>query len=231
MKIALIGYGKMGQMIEQCALKRGHQIIARISTPHWKEEEILSADVCLEFTRPDSVLENIRRIARLKKPLVIGTTGWDEHLETVASIMQSENCGAVYSSNFSLGMNLFKEIIDFTSRLFNRFQHYDVAGIEYHHRQKKDSPSGSAKALSQIIEHNMGHVDRVPFSSIRCGSIPGIHSIMLDSPFDSLTLTHEAKNREGFADGAVQAAEWVKDKKGLYTYSQCIQELIRGRNR
>lgn len=228
MKIALIGYGKMGRIIEECAQKLGHQIIAKISSKNWEDSEIATADICIEFTNPESALDNIRRIAKLKKPLIIGTTGWDHHLDQVTSIIDNENIGAVYSSNFSLGMNLFKEIVDFTSKLLNPFPQYDIAGIEYHHHQKKDRPSGSAKALSQVIEKNIDRIDQLPFSSIRCGSISGTHTILLDSSSDSITLTHDAKNREGFALGVIQAAEWLKDKKGLYPYSQCVQELIKG---
>lgn len=229
MKIAIIGYGKMGQMIERAALSRGHTIVARISSSEWELQDLSKADLCIEFTRPDSVLENIQKIAKLKKSIVIGTTGWYDQIEQVRSIVNEKQIGALYSPNFSIGIHLFLHMIEQTSKLMNSFIEYDVAGIEYHHKGKKDSPSGTALEISKKIEVNMNRIEKVPFSSVRCGSIPGTHTVIFDSPCDTISISHEARNREGFATGAVQAAEWLKGKQGLFTFSDYIMSIMQRR--
>lgn len=226
MKIALIGYGKMGRMIKKVSESRGHSIVACITSGQWDVEGILKADVCMEFTSPESVLDNIRRLAKLKKPIVIGTTGWNDNIECVRSLVEENQTAAVYSSNFSVGVNLMFEILEQASKIMNNYVQYDVAGIDYHHREKKDSPSGTAMEMARVVEENMERIDRMPLSSIRCGSIPGIHTVLFDSLCDTISITHEARNREGFAQGAVQAAEWVLERKGLYTFSDCLRTLI-----
>jgi 4-hydroxy-tetrahydrodipicolinate reductase len=230
MKIALIGYGKMGQMIEKTALGRGHSIVARITSNQWDMEALLNADICLEFTHPDCVLENIRKIAELKKEVIIGTTGWHDEMELVRSIVEEHQIGALYSPNFSIGVNLLLEILAHASKVMNAFEEYDVAGIDFHHNRKKDSPSGTSLEIARTIEENMERINKVPFSSIRCGSIPGTHTVLFDSLCDTISITHEARNREGFAQGAVQAAEWLRGRKGLYTFAECMQEIIQRRS-
>lgn len=222
MKIALIGYGKMGQAIEKVALSRGHSIVTCLTSQEWDLEALKSAEMCFEFTRPESALGNIQRLAELGKNVIIGTTGWNEKVEWVQSIVDKHQIGALYSPNFSIGIQLLLQIIAHASRLINAFDDYAVAGIDYHHSQKKDSPSGTALEIAKIIETNMKRIHQVPFSSVRCGSIPGTHTILFDSPCDTLSITHEARNREGFAKGAVLAAEWLNGKKGLYTFTDCI---------
>ncbi len=226
MKIALVGYGKMGQMVEKVAISRGHSIVARLTSTSWDPKALLEADICIEFTNPESVIKNIQKIAELKKNVIIGTTGWNKNLESVQSIVKENKIGALYSPNFSIGINLFLEIVAQTSKIMNGFAEYDVAGIDYHHNQKKDSPSGTALQIEKAIKENMERIDQVPFSSIRCGSIPGTHTILFDSPCDTISITHEARNREGFAMGAVQAAEWLQGKPGLYTFADCMKEII-----
>ncbi len=230
MKIALIGYGKMGQMIEKAALGRGHSIVARITSNQWDMEALLNADICLEFTNPACVLENIKRIAELKKEVIIGTTGWHDEMELIRSIVEENQIGALYSPNFSIGVNLLLEILAHASKVMNAFDEYDVAGVDLHHNRKKDSPSGTSLEIARIIEENMERINKVPFSSIRCGSIPGTHTVLFDSPCDTISITHEARNREGFAQGAVQAAEWLRGRKGLYTFAECMQEIIQRRS-
>lgn len=229
MKIALIGYGKMGQMIEKIALCRGHTIVARMDSNEWDMNALQNADICIEFTQPDCVLKNIQRVAELKKEVIIGTTGWHDKVDEVHSIVKTNQIGALYSSNFSIGVNLLIEILAHASKVIDAFDEYDVAGVDYHHNKKKDSPSGTAREIAKTIEKNMKRIDKVPFSSIRCGSIPGTHTVLFDSPCDMISITHEARNREGFALGAVQAAEWLRGKKGLYTFADCMQEMIQRR--
>jgi len=230
MKIALIGYGKMGQMIEKAALARGHTIIARMTSKQWDMESLLNADICMEFTHPECVLENVKRISELKKEVVIGTTGWDNQMELVRSIIEEHQIGALYSPNFSIGVNLLLEILAHASKVMNAFEEYDVAGIDMHHNRKKDSPSGTSLRIARTIEENMERIDKVPFSSIRIGSIPGTHTVLFDSPYDTISITHEARSREGFAEGAVQAAEWLSGRKGFYTFADCMQEIIQRRS-
>jgi 4-hydroxy-tetrahydrodipicolinate reductase len=230
MKIALIGYGKMGQMIEKAALGRGHSIVARMTSNQWDMEALLNADICLEFTHPECVLKNIRRIAELKKEVVIGTTGWHDEMELVRSIVEEHQIGALYSPNFSIGVNLLLEILAHASKVMNAFEEYDVAGIDFHHNRKKDSPSGTSLEIARTIEENMERINKVPFSSIRCGSIPGTHTVLFDSLCDTISITHEARNSEGFAQGVVQAAEWLRGRKGLYTFAECMQEIIQRRS-
>ncbi|MBA3237481.1 MAG: dihydrodipicolinate reductase [Parachlamydiaceae bacterium] len=228
MKIALIGYGKMGQMVEKAALERGHSIAARISASSWNADADAAqkADIWIEFSNPHSAVENIIKAAQMKKPIVVGTTGWYDQLGIVQSTVEQQQIGAVYSPNYSIGINLYVEIASQVSSLLEGFPEYDVAGIEYHHNKKQDAPSGTALAIAAAVEKNMKRIDKVSFSSVRCGSIPGTHTLLFDSPCDTISITHEARSREGFAAGAVLAAEWVQGKTGLYTFGECIQEYI-----
>ena len=226
MKIALIGYGNMGKMVEKMALNRGHTIISRIDNPDWKVEELHDADMCIEFTHPESIIENVKKIAKSKKNVVIGTTGWLDKKDLIEQIVQDNQIGALYSPNFSIGVNLLLEMLSHAAKIMNAFEEYDVAGVEYHHNRKKDSPSGTAMAIAKTIENSMDRVDQVPFSSVRCGSFPGTHTVYFDSPCDTIAIGHEARNREGFAKGAVHAAEWLEGKKGLFTFADCMQEII-----
>lgn len=228
--MALIGYGKMGQMIEKSAISRGHDIVAKINSQEWDSQALAEAEIAIEFTHPDAVIENITKLAKLKKNIIIGTTGWYENIDKVRSIASEHNIGVVYASNYSIGMHLFFHILAHASKLVNVFKEYDVACVEYHHNQKKDSPSGTAIEMAKIIEAQMDRIDSVPISSIRCGSIPGTHTVLFDSFCDTLSITHEARNREGFALGAVLAAEWIKNKQGIYTFSDCLQDIIKERS-
>ncbi len=229
MRIALIGYGNMGQMIEKTAVSRGHSIVARITSNHWDMEALQKADVCLEFTRPECVIENIRKIAELKKNIVVGTTGWHENIDLVRSLVEEHQIGVLYAANFSIGVNLLLRMLAYAASLVDAFEEYDVAGIELHHNRKKDSPSGTSLEIAKTIKQHMNRIDNVPFSSVRCGSIPGTHTVVFDSSCDTITIMHEARNREGFALGAVQAAEWIQGKKGLYTLADCMQEILERR--
>lgn len=220
LKIGLIGYGKMGRAVEASAIARHHEIV---------EPEF--ADCLIDFTAPKAVLGNMEKFAPLKKNIVMGTTGWYDKLPQVERIVKEEKIGFLYSPNFSIGINLFLKIIEEAAHLFDSYPDYDVAGYELHHNEKKDAPSGTAMAIASRIVNNIKRkkniqfdkVDRqikedeFHFSSLRCGSIPGTHTIMFDSKADRITLTHEAKSREGLALGAVLAAEWLHGKKGIFT--------------
>ena len=226
MNIALIGYGKMGRTIEELAMSQGHHIVGHFSNHIGDIEALKLADVCIEFTQPDATIENIRKIAPFNKKIVIGTTGWTHQLDILKELVETHQLSVIYSPNFALGVNIFQEILKQASKLFNKFSEYDVAGIEYHHNQKKDSPSGLATHIRDTIESNMPRLTHLPFSSVRCGDIFGIHTLMFDSPFDTITLTHTAKNRLGFAAGALQAADWLQDKQGLFTFNDCIKDIF-----
>jgi len=247
MNIALIGYGKMGHEVEQLALSKGHRIVARCDPASRgqahvaiSQEVLQDADVCIEFTHPQAVLENIRKIAALKKPLVVGTTGWYERLSEAESIVKQNGIGLVYAPNFSLGVNLFYQIAEKAAELFNHFDEYDVFGSEIHHRQKVDSPSGTAKKLSEIVLKKFTRKKRVisqPLSraitaeelhlvSIRAGQFPGIHSLTFDSPADTIELTHSVRSRSGFAAGALLAAEWIISRQGFFTFEQVLTDYL-----
>lgn len=228
MKIALIGYGQMGKMIEAIALEKGYSIVARTSSTQWDEGGILQADVCIEFTRPECAVKHVERLASLGKNIVIGTTGWDNQIEEVRKIVEQSNIGLVYSPNFSIGVQLMFHLLQSAGQIFGPFKQYDVAGIEYHHNKKKDQPSGTALEMGRIVSQHAGR-DMAPFTSVRCGAIPGTHTLMFDSPFDTISITHEARTREGFALGAIQAAEWLNGKKGFYSFSTCIQDILERR--
>lgn len=214
MKLALIGYGKMGQAIERVAVERGHLIVARLSRT-WRGEEIEEADLCIEFTDAQGAIENIAKIIEKKKNLVIGTTGWYGELESVKNLVREADVGALYAPNFSVGVHLFLEIVRRAARLIAPHIQYDVAGLEAHHKEKKDAPSGTALAMAQVIKDEMNRECLV--SAQRCGYIPGIHRVTFDSPEDQIVIEHTARGREGFACGAVQAAEWLQGRKGFYT--------------
>jgi 4-hydroxy-tetrahydrodipicolinate reductase len=231
MKIALIGYGQMGQMIEKIALRRGHHIVARITADRWDMKALQQADLCMEFTHPQGVLANVRKVAEERKDIVIGTTGWQDSIKEVQSIVEKSSIGGLYSANFSIGVHLLLKILTNTSKLMSEFEDYDVAAVEYHHNRKKDRPSGTALEIAKTIEEHLKRIDQLPFSSVRCGSIPGTHTVLFDSPCDTISISHTARNREGFATGAVIAAEWLLGKKGLFTFDHCMTEIIERRSR
>ena len=238
MKIILIGYGKMGHLVEDIAKQKDHQIVARIqSSTSIAEQQLKEADLCIDFSTPESVLQNVHLIAKSKKNIVMGTTGWYDQMEEVKKIVKEHDIGFLFSPNFSVGLHLFRKIVENAAQLINDIEEYDVAGYEIHHNQKADSPSGTAKSLmDNILQkikrkknplYEMGDRQITPeelhFTSIRCGFVPGTHTLIFDSPADTITLTHQARNREGFARGAVTAAEWLVEKKGFFTLDDIIR--------
>lgn len=227
MKIALLGYGKMGKLIDQLARQKHYDVVARVDSRNPLSERASEADVWIDFSRPDCAIENIRSAIKYKKPLVMGTSGWYEQLPEVKELIEKSGIGFIYTSNFSIGANLFYEIVAQAASLFDPHHSYDVGLTELHHNQKLDSPSGTARSIAQHIIDNMPRKKNVEIASVRCGRIPGTHTVYFDSAEDTITLSHEARNREGFANGALVAAEWLKDKTGFYT----LQDMLHGNSR
>jgi 4-hydroxy-tetrahydrodipicolinate reductase len=227
MKIALIGYGKMGKTIEQIAKDRGHEIVSIIDVDNlqdFESEAFKSADVAIEFTRPDVALGNVRKCFAARVPVVVGTTGWN--LNDVKEELEANGNTLFWASNFSLGVNIFAAVNRYLAKIMNGFPEYNVAMEEVHHIHKLDAPSGTAITLAEDILKNLDRkqawtkeaensASDLAIKSIREGEVPGIHTITYDSPVDSITITHDAKSRAGFALGAVVAAEFTAGKKGL----------------
>jgi len=237
MKIAIIGYGKMGHEIERAAKLMGIAVQCIIDpkdpgATHKSidEKSMQNVDVCIDFTRPDAVLENINQISKFKKNIVVGTTGWHNSLEKAKEISRKNNLGLVYASNFSIGVNVFFRIIENAAKIMNNLSDYDVFGYELHHNKKLDSPSGTAKSIEKILVSNIKRKKEVPFASVRAGSIPGTHVVGFDSSADTIELKHTARNREGFAIGAIMAAEWINGKKGFYNIDDMMNELLGGKH-
>ena len=219
MKIALIGYGKMGHMIESIALERGHEIVCIIDQNNlcdFESEAFASADVAVEFTIPQTAEQNIRRAWAAGVPVVCGTTGWD-----VEAIKQeAQEAGLMWSSNYSIGVNILFALNRQLAKLMVAYPDYTPHMTEVHHIHKLDAPSGTAKTLQEAIGE-----ERLPIAdveSIREGEVPGIHTVVWDSEVDTISISHSAKSRKGFALGAVIAAEWMKGKTGWHDFSEII---------
>ena len=245
MNIALIGYGNMGKEVEAVAKRRNvsiQQIFTIENNLHGMgitQQSMKNVDVCIDFSTPTAVVHTIELVAGYKKSIVVGTTGWYDQLDHVKKIVKSKNIGLIYSPNFSLGMNIFFQILSSACHTFEKFDAYDVAIHETHHRRKADSPSGTAFSLAQIVLqhirrkkemfHESAHKgikpEQLQITSSRLGEVVGTHNVMFDSEADSIELVHTAKNRSGFALGALIAAEWLKDKKGVYTMKDVLQTL------
>ena len=230
MKIALIGFGKMGREIDALAREQGDAIgrVFEIDSPV-RPKDLDDIDVCIDFSTPDSVLTNISCAVEARKDIVVGTTGWDQHLPEIRNMVKDS--GLLYSSNFSLGMNIFFRIAASAAELMRNSSQYDPYIEEIHHRQKADSPSGTALSLGRILLERIGRKkgilshppegkippDQLHIASIRAGSVTGIHTVGFDSEADLIELRHTAKNRRGFALGALTAARWLRGRKGIYT--------------
>lgn len=221
MKIALIGYGKMGHMIEQIARERGHEIVAIIDIDNLQDfdsDEFRSADVAIEFTAPQVAYGNYMKAWEQGVKVVSGSTGWlKEHKEDVERACNEEGKTLFWSSNFSLGVAIFSAVNRYLAHIMNGFEDYKVSMTEVHHIHKLDAPSGTAITLAEAIKEEIGRIDEVPIESVREGEVPGIHSISYDSEADLITITHDAHNRKGFALGAVLAAEYTAQHQGFLT--------------
>ena len=236
MKIALIGYGKMGKAIEEIAVSRGHTIILKVSLENLQDntiENIRQADVAIEFTGPESAYENILRCLDAGVPVISGSTGWLARLDEVRRYCEQKNGTFLYASNFSVGVNLFFELNKRLAALMADHPEYEPRITEIHHTQKRDAPSGTAITLAeQLLEkihrkkewvnHISDNLDELEILSERVDPAPGIHTIAYESDIDTITITHTAHNRRGFATGAVLAAEFAASRKGIYQMSDVL---------
>ena len=235
MKIALIGYGKMGRMIEEIALSRGHEIVSIIDIDNQEEfesEAFASADVAIEFTTPWTAYDNYLKAWAAGVKVVSGSTGWmKEHGDDVRKACQ-EGKTLFWASNFSVGVAIFSAVNTYLAKIMNRFEQYDVNLVETHHVHKLDAPSGTAITLAEQIVENLDRKERwglhetkpgvLRIDDIRRKEVPGIHSITYDSPEDMITITHDAHSRRGFALGAVLAAEYLAGKRGWHTMTEVM---------
>jgi 4-hydroxy-tetrahydrodipicolinate reductase len=234
MKIALIGYGKMNQMIDQLAQTKGHQIVScfsrRLGTTKERTQDLVQADLAIDFSQGSEVLNHLNICLSLGKPLIIGTTGWEEHLKTAQHLVEQAKGSCLYAANFSIGFYLFQQTMTYAASLFQLFNDYDVSGIEYHHRQKLDQPSGTAKTLTREVLDHMPRIPSLEFASVRCGYIPGTHTLQFDGPGDTLIFTHQVRNRQVFAEGALMAAEWLLPRQGFFKMNDMMRDLLYGTN-
>jgi len=231
MKIALLGYGRMGQEIEKIALERGHSIILKVNKDT-DSYDISVADVAIDFSIPNSAFYNITNCFKNQIPVVSGTTGWLDKYNEALEICKKENSGFIYASNFSLGVNIFFELNKQLAKMMKNIEGYNVHMEEIHHTKKLDAPSGTAITLAEgIIEKT--HLSNweldsksddsvIPITAKRIPDIPGTHTVYYDSEVDSIEIKHTAHNRKGFALGAVVAAEWLHNKKGVYSMKDVL---------
>ena len=234
MKIALIGYGKMGKAIEAIALSRNHEIVARISaTDSGAKTDLKNADVAIEFSQPNAVVDNLKACFDAQVPVVCGTTGWLEKRSEAEAYCKERNGTFFYASNFSLGVNIFFKLNELLAGMMNGYPHYDIAIDEIHHTQKKDAPSGTAITLAEQILEKVkrkkqwvnelsDNPEDLEIISQRVDPAPGTHSVKYSSVIDNIEIIHTAHSRTGFATGAVLAAEFIKDKKGFFTMKDVL---------
>ena len=231
MRIALLGYGKMGKMVEAIAVREGWDVGPRLDiedNPGGRgitADSMKGVDVAVEFSQPEAVMANIVADSRAGVNLVVGTTGWMAGRERAERLVADSGIGLIHGANFSPGMNLFFEIVAHASRLVGSNLRYDSFMMEEHHREKKDAPSGTALDLRDLMRPHLGDRD-LSITSVRAGFIPGTHVIGFDSEADTLLLEHRARNRQGFAEGAFLAARWIVGKKGMYDFRRVFREIV-----
>ncbi|CAG2535355.1 dihydrodipicolinate reductase [Maribacter dokdonensis] len=225
MKIALFGYGKMGQMIEQIALNRGHEIVAKIDE-NTENIDFSVMDVAIDFSMPSAAFNNITTCINNNVPVISGTTGWLDHYEDAVSLCKDKKGAFIYASNFSLGVNIFFELNNYLAKMMQNIPEYKAELEEIHHTQKLDAPSGTAITLAEGVIANSSYkewkldsasAEILKITSKRIGKVPGTHTVSYDSFVDSIQIKHTAHNREGFALGAVTAAEWIIGKTGVFS--------------
>lgn len=230
MKIALLGYGKMGKTIERLAVERGHEIVLKISDDIEKAD-LQKADVAIDFSVPDAAFKNITTCFEKQVPVVSGTTGWLKQYDKAVEICNENEAAFIYASNFSLGVNLFFELNRNLAKLMSKFPEYKVAIEEIHHTQKLDAPSGTAITLAEQIMENSEKTgwqldkaanNEIPVTAKRIENVPGTHTISYNSEVDTIKIEHIAHSRDGFALGAIIAAEWLQDKKGVYSMKDVL---------
>jgi 4-hydroxy-tetrahydrodipicolinate reductase len=217
--LAIVGYGKMGRLIDQLAPDYGFTVTARVDVD--RDEPLAGADVAVEFSVPSAVIGNIRKVSALGIPMVIGTTAWKEHLGEAQSLIEDTGGALVWSPNFSVGVNVFTRLVGEAARLLANEKEYGAWAWEIHHITKKDAPSGT---LVQLVDRMRaaGYTRNIDANSSRAGAHPGTHEIGFDSAADTITLRHTARSREGFARGALKAAQWIIGRKGFYEFSDVL---------
>lgn len=235
MKIALLGYGKMGKEIEAIALQRGHTIVLKVDETNantFTNDDLKKADVAIEFSTPHTVLTNIKKCFDTQVPIVVGTTGWYDHFEMIEELCLQQEGGLFHATNFSLGVNLFFKVNVYLAELMNKYDSYNVEMEEIHHIHKLDKPSGTAISLANQIIEKIDHKKKWSITDknketlfikdVREGEVPGTHIIKYQSEVDDIEIMHKAHSRKGFALGAVVAAEYIKGKKGIFTMADLI---------
>lgn len=237
-KIAILGYGKMGKEIESLLLKRDFEITAIIDNENdWQNqrENFLKSEAAIEFSTPQTAVENARYCITNHIPVVIGTTGWMQYLESLINFAREKETSMIYGSNFSIGANLFFSLNSELAKLMNKQEQYNVSIRETHHIAKKDAPSGTAITIADLLISYLQRKnswkldaleeDQIKIASLREEDVKGLHEVIYDSPEDTIRLVHEAKSREGFAQGAVKAAEWLIHHPGIYNFNEIYQHL------
>ena len=231
MNIALLGYGKMGKVIEKIAIARGHKIVLKKDAEN-TFDGLQNADVAIDFSLPEVAVCNISECLQTNIPVVCGTTGWLNKFDEMKNLCIEKNGSFIYASNFSLGVNIFFELNDYLSKIMSKFKDYNVSIEEIHHTQKLDAPSGTAISLANAIIENSDLTNwtlenpkenELPIKAIREENVPGTHSVFYNSDVDFIEIKHEAKSREGFALGAIIAAEFIHNKKGVFTMNEVLQ--------
>jgi 4-hydroxy-tetrahydrodipicolinate reductase len=232
MKIALLGYGKMGKVIERIALERGHEIVLRKSSSD-SYNGLENADVAIDFSIPNAAVSNISECLQNNIPIVSGTTGWLVDYPKMAALCEEKKGAFIYGSNFSLGVNLFFELNDYLAKMMSKFNQYSVSMEEIHHIQKLDTPSGTGISLANGIIENSNYSDwsldknsnenSIYIDAQRIENVPGTHSIFYKSKVDTIEIKHTANNRDGFAIGSVMAAEWLVGKRGVFTMRDVLE--------
>ena len=224
MRLAIVGMGKMGQAIAELGPQRGWEVVARIDAAESKagitRETLGNADVAVEFSTPEAAVANIHAIVAAGVPVVVGTTGWYTQFDTVKSEVLSKNGALLTATNFSLGVNIFLQIVQTAAKLLASAPGFEAALVETHHSAKKDAPSGTANTLAQAASQAMGR--DIPITSVRTGSVPGTHEFIFDAPFEQIHLEHIARDRRVFAEGALVAAAWLIGKHGIFTMKDVL---------
>jgi 4-hydroxy-tetrahydrodipicolinate reductase len=250
MKIALIGYGAMGKLIRTLAEEKGHEIAVVCRSPRVSEgetsdlsvtpllmrglpqpEELAGCDVAIDFSSAEAVRHNVEACVAAGIPIVEGTTGWNASRDEIEKIVRDGNGAMVFGANFSIGVNLFYRITDFAAEIFSKFPEYEAFIEEQHHSRKKDAPSGTALKLENIVAKQLEQTNadksvRVPIAATRAGNIPGTHRVGFDGPADQIVLEHLARSREGFAAGAILAAEWIVDRHGFFEFTDVLSDTM-----
>jgi 4-hydroxy-tetrahydrodipicolinate reductase len=231
MKLAIIGYGAMGQLVAKLAAEQGHEVALSLGSRDADRavadivDELRGCNAAVDFSVAAAVPKNVEICVRAGVPLVEGTTGWQTHLEEVSGLVAQNDGALIHGANFSVGVQVFYRIAARAAELFHDLDSYDGFIEEAHHKRKRDAPSGTAIQLCEIVTGALGR--EIPITSTRAGYIPGTHRLGFDSAADQITLTHTARSREGFAAGALLAAQWIAGRKGVFEFSAVFDEIVR----